>query len=681
MIYTTQPRWSEVEEVDAHGNTGARRSWPLDGIIRLRTGDLQQELVFTEPVGVRTQRQTRSGAWAPDYRRSTSRPATLKPLIHHLMAAGPVLVVTSTRREAQRFAREIARNLEVHDPAARITELLSSRLGGEHPIIDAVRRGIAYHHAALPVDVQAELEAEVRAGNIKCLVATTTLTEGINLPFRSVVIASRSYPGPDGNVEVIDSKRLLNAIGRAGRAGRETEGWLVLADPRRADELELESLEVTAADFRLSSRLATELDSLSAIEELLAAGADASFGELAEIADGFLAYIWFVAEALHEVYGTDELDHILEFVRGTLAWRQLDGPSRRLIELAGANAYRLRRSFSPVVRQRWIRAGTSFATAQTLDKLSPTIADFIEESDGLSDAEILDRVISRDMLDSVLSLRETRWRGFRLRPNTPRKDRLPVDTRAMVIDWVSGLELVDLAEKHLASVEDEGWRLDQLSDFVSAVLEHALPWSLGTLTTWVNSDLEARDSEKRLPEHLAGLVRFGVPNTVALELMLEGVWSRRLSNTVSQTYLEVATPTYDNPRSWLCSLDLSEWRRRFNASPTELRDLVAYVRQPGADAIARILDGETLEVPIDTDQLLPMGTEVELSRAAKDEDPARLAVIHGDMTIGFVPPALQSDLEFLVDSGLRLSVSAQNSSSGVQLTLSLQLARPTSGSR
>ena len=560
------------------------------------------------------------------------------------------------------------------EATGRITELLTARLGEQHPIIEPVRRGVAFHHAALPTHVQAEIESEVRAGNIRCLVATTTLTEGINLPFRSVVIASRGYPGPDGNVEVIDGQRLLNAIGRAGRAGRETEGWLVLAEAHRFNEKDFDALEVSAADLPLNSMLATELDSLAAIEELLAAGADAAFDDLPEAADGFLSYVWFVAEALDAIYGGADLARILDALRDTLAWQQLDAPARQLLEGAGAHALALRETFEAERRQRWIRAGSSFATARTLDDLAPEIVDLIEASEDLSDVMLLERIISQGMLDAILGLRETPWRGFRSRPNAPRGQQMAVDVRAMVLDWVTGLELIDLADRHLGLIDDETWRLDQLSDFVSGVLEHALPWSLGTLTDWVNMELEARDGDQRLPKHLAGLVRFGVPDTVALEMMLAGVWSRRLANVVSQGYSQSAAATFDDVRDWLGSLDLSEWRLRFSASPTELRDLMVYVRQPGAEVIGRILEDEVLQVPISTQQSLLKGTEVDISRADADGDPARIAVVHGGEILGYAPSALQSDLEFLLDSGLPLSVVAEGAGSDGQLVFNLRLA-------
>ena len=81
VIYTAQPQWDDVEETPAQGAAGARRSWPLRGVLRLRTGHVaQRDLVFTESVGVLTQRQTRAGGWTADYKQSSSRPEVLRPL-------------------------------------------------------------------------------------------------------------------------------------------------------------------------------------------------------------------------------------------------------------------------------------------------------------------------------------------------------------------------------------------------------------------------------------------------------------------------------------------------------------------------------------------------------------------------------------------------------------------------
>ena len=127
----------------------------------------------------------------------------------------------------------MAQQIEEDDPeCAALAALASTRLGAAHPLVGVLRRGVGFHHAALPGDIQAELEDGIRKGPLRYLVATTTLIEGINFPVRSVLIGDRGYRSGDGFVTTLDAPKLLNAVGRAGRAGRETEGWVVAVAQR-----------------------------------------------------------------------------------------------------------------------------------------------------------------------------------------------------------------------------------------------------------------------------------------------------------------------------------------------------------------------------------------------------------------------------------------------------------------
>ena len=111
-----------------------------------------------------------------------------------------------------------------------LTDLVQTRLGRDHPLVTCLRRGVAYHHGSLPDDVLAAIEDAVRDEDIKYVVATTTLTEGVNLPVRTVLISAQGTWGTGGQFEeFITGARLLMALGRAGRAAKETEGWVVLA--------------------------------------------------------------------------------------------------------------------------------------------------------------------------------------------------------------------------------------------------------------------------------------------------------------------------------------------------------------------------------------------------------------------------------------------------------------------
>ena len=150
-----------------------------------------------------------------------SRAQQLLPIVRLAARSGQVLIVHATRPAAERLATEIAKTRDETEDTFEIAQLAEQRMGATHNLVAALRRGVAYHHAALPVDIQAEIEDAVRQGAIKILCATSTLTEGVNLPVRTVIISERGYYDGTEFHTLIDSVGLMNAAGRAGRAGRE----------------------------------------------------------------------------------------------------------------------------------------------------------------------------------------------------------------------------------------------------------------------------------------------------------------------------------------------------------------------------------------------------------------------------------------------------------------------------
>ena len=163
-------------------------------------------------------------------------------MAEEFLDAGSLLMILSQRGYARTAAQELSARLEITGSTDDLCAFLVERLGSEHPLIDCVRHGVAYHHAGLPVDVLDELEQAMRAETLRAMFATSTLTDGVNLPVRTVMICESRYPGQDPGQQ-LDGPRLLNAVGRAGRAGKETEGWIILGlnhRPRSDDFTELE---------------------------------------------------------------------------------------------------------------------------------------------------------------------------------------------------------------------------------------------------------------------------------------------------------------------------------------------------------------------------------------------------------------------------------------------------------
>ncbi|UYV70405.1 POLQ [Cordylochernes scorpioides] len=127
---------------------------------------------------------------------------------------------TSSELTAGRRLREVLNS----DRLAEILELLRKTPAGlDEILVRTVAFGVAFHHAGLTMEERDVLEAGFRAGHLKLLVATSTLSSGVNLPARRVLIRSPHFRGNS-----LDPLAYRQMAGRAGRKGADTQGESIL---------------------------------------------------------------------------------------------------------------------------------------------------------------------------------------------------------------------------------------------------------------------------------------------------------------------------------------------------------------------------------------------------------------------------------------------------------------------
>ena len=93
-----------------------------------------------------------------------------------------------------------------------------------------VRHGIGVHHAGMLPKYRRLVEQLAQAGLLKVICGTDTLGVGINVPIRTVVFSALSkYDGT--RTRLLNAREVHQIAGRAGRAGFDTAGTVVVQAP------------------------------------------------------------------------------------------------------------------------------------------------------------------------------------------------------------------------------------------------------------------------------------------------------------------------------------------------------------------------------------------------------------------------------------------------------------------
>ncbi|KAH9633918.1 hypothetical protein HF086_009731 [Spodoptera exigua] len=155
-------------------------------------------------------------------------PDLIGGLVSEVVPRGSVLVFCPTKRNCENVTTLLCKlqrrfkdffndfsEMVSHKAAER--QALESALraeGANSDLAQAVRYGIAYHHAGLASDERSLLEQAYRAGTISVLCCTSTLAAGVNLPAQRVIIRA-----PLVGRDFLTLGAYRQMVGRAGRAG------------------------------------------------------------------------------------------------------------------------------------------------------------------------------------------------------------------------------------------------------------------------------------------------------------------------------------------------------------------------------------------------------------------------------------------------------------------------------
>lgn len=157
---------------------------------------------------------------------------------------GQVLVFANSKKSAESTAEKLSQAIGAQESARlqnyseKILNALDSPTKQCRALASLVRNGIAFHHAGLVSGQRQLVEDLFRKNLLKVIVATPTLSAGVNLPARRVVISTvHMFAGRFSRPLLVREYKQ-----RAGRAGRPKydkygEAILLAKDPAESDGL------------------------------------------------------------------------------------------------------------------------------------------------------------------------------------------------------------------------------------------------------------------------------------------------------------------------------------------------------------------------------------------------------------------------------------------------------------
>jgi len=629
----------------------------LKGVVRLRIAETDKihTVSLTRSVGqvaIQTDTHKRDISSTPQYKSAV-------PFILDLGESGPVLIIETSKNNALLMAKALAEGIkETNNSSNNIADFVTLRLGEEHPLTKVLRKGVAYHHAALPTDVQDAIETSIKDGELKYIVATTTLAEGINLPVRTVVISNTgSYKSGGEFKEFIKGPTLVNAIGRAGRAGKESEGWIILLgqfDAGRLDQL----INTKEEDLIIQSNLSSDdfLSSLETAEEEIAKEEDAILRLQYSKAGSFVSQIWAALATIELINGVSREEDLLFFLQSTLGWIQLEDDVKTRWFTLATSTFSTYSKTAPDVRQRWAKAGTTIPTADKMETLARDIFNILiikyMEEDSIPSLETAFSIIFNEVnSERILSLPEHNRVFFKPHRTATNDKIIQIDTVAILRDWINGKELSYLVSTYLAEIDDIEYAYESLGTFLTSTYENYLPWILSVIIGWINNyEKELLDGMNLIDPNLPHFIKYGVNSRIAVKLMMKGLRSRRFANALNKGFLAASDEGYDLD-SWMKSLSIDKLIDIYSASKSEVEDYKSFINPEDSTFLSDLIEKDFSSFYLFGTYEFSVGPVV-FEKKRTDQGNMSLYIKQNEMLDIELPIEHHKNIEMLIETGL-----------------------------
>lgn len=394
-------------------------------------------------------------------------------------------------------------------------------LGEEHPLTKSLRHSIALHYGPLPDPVRQAIEDDFRSGKIKILVSTNTLGQGVNLPVKTVVIYSverRWKEGDEVRTSKVRKRDFWNICGRAGRAGKETEGQIIFVKTSPRDDDLLQEYMNEDNIEEIESCLYKLL--LALIESRI------SQNELIGYLDPYILVI--LAEEVVDTQDESSVNNFLEnSLVGVQALRNNTDKSPLISAISGVSSWVVNQVPNSDLRKVFASTGLRVNSCLSLEE---SVNQFLVEIESKRQyAEENPITCSEEVIRSVFlgcqNLPEMKFaRNVEYHSNN--------DEFLIANGWINGNSVNQLRRNLWNPGESESF-----SRYLADRLIYKMPWGINGFLRILAFHLQIKYSDLPIAwQHLPAMMKFGLNNVFACWISSLGVTSRELALQLAERF-------------------------------------------------------------------------------------------------------------------------------------------------
>lgn len=398
-----------------------------------------------------------------------------------------------------------------------VAEYFAYQLGSEYRLTMCLREGFAYHHGQMPQDLRELIEISIAKKALRLVVCTKTLSEGINMPIKTAVLANITNPENETYKESLELRDLKNIVGRVGRAGKESYGLILLpTNGKNKEPIEkvvsvlMDNVEVERANGSLFYIVQKIIDKHLMTDEDINA-----FLESEGVAESIDTLINLNQEdvELKDI----NLDEVLE---DSLAHYLGDEETKKVVKRVFNIRYsHLRHTLSGEEYGKFLQTGLPLADYNDFLKVleGKTKDDFNinTPTDGNWIHFIMETIYGMNSVKRQITQLSKNKPLFPVHHNVPMTERI-------VTSWIAGKQYVEIAE-------DAGCNTEQAALYVDFI-QRVIAVKSQSIVSYIEESFQIESTLMQLwPE----MVKRGVSDGKALWLIDSGLGDRILVNIIA----------------------------------------------------------------------------------------------------------------------------------------------------